>query len=74
MSVAAVTEIAEENTGILTIKVIMHFHFSNPTAEAYKGATVPEKCIRKLNLSCHLVRKGESMQYLSKDIVSEITH
>lgn len=67
---AAITEIAEENTAILTIKAIMHFHFSNPTAEAYKGATVPEKCIRKLNLSCHLATKGESMQYLSEDMVT----
>lgn len=67
---AAVTEIAEENTAIMPIKAIMHFHFSNPTAESYKGATVPENCIRKLNLSCYLVTKGESMHYPSEDMVN----
>lgn len=67
---AATTGIPEENTAILTIKAIMHFHFSNRTTEAYKARTVPEKCIRKLNVSCHLVTKGESMQYLPEDMVN----
>lgn len=67
---AATTGIPEENMAILTIKAIMHFHFSDHTTEAYKGATVPEKCIRKLNMSCHLVTKGESTQYLPEDMVN----
>lgn len=55
--VTALPDTDEEYLAIETIKAVMYFHFCYPTAETYGIATGSEKCIRKLNLSCHLVTK-----------------